>query len=95
MWADRARAELHFALAFSPTSIRRRMASDLETSCFSAQASSAFMARISNRAGIVPPYFVPGGRPMDFLCTDLSCLAMTFRIQEKQAEEKQQLPPRL
>ncbi len=64
------------------------MASERVTPCFPAQVSSAFMVSISNRAGIVPPYLMPGGRPIDFLCTDFSCLARTFRIQEKQAEGK-------
>jgi hypothetical protein len=64
------------------------MASDRVTSCFSAQASSASIAGISNLAGMVPPYLMPGGHPIDFLCTDFSCLAMTFRIREKQAGGK-------
>jgi len=45
----------HLDFAFNPSSTSRRMASNRETSCFCAQASSAFMVGISNRAGIVPP----------------------------------------
>ena len=44
-------------------------------------------------AGIVSLNFVPGGRPILFLCTVLSCCAMTICVHERQAEGKRQLPP--
>src|ERR1700733_15733330 len=83
------------AFTVRPSSTRRRMASDLDTLCFLAHSLRASIVGISKRAGMVPPYLMPGGRPIDFLYTDFSCLAMTFRIHEKQAEGKLLLPPRL
>ena len=71
------------------------MASERETPCFLAHASSDFIDSISNRAGMVPAYFTPVGLPLDFLNTVLSCFGMIIRIHEKQAEGKRELPPRL
>jgi hypothetical protein len=86
----------HFGVfAFSPSSTRRRMASERETSFAAAHASSAATVWGSNRAGIVSLNFVPDGRPLDFLCTVFDCLAMNKRVHEKQAEGKRPLPPRL
>jgi hypothetical protein len=64
------------------------MASERETSCAAAQASSPSTVCGSSRAGIVSLNFEPGGRPIRFLCTVLSCLAMTFCVHERQAEGK-------
>ena len=64
------------------------MASDLDTLCLTAHASSISIVEIAKRAGMAPPYLIPDGLPMDFLYTVFSCLAMTFRIHEGQAEGK-------
>jgi hypothetical protein len=74
-----------FPFAFIPSSTRRRMASERETPCFLAHASSDFIDSISNRAGMVPAYFTPVGLPLDFLNTVLSCFGMIIRIHEKRA----------
>jgi hypothetical protein len=71
------------------------MASERLTSCEVAQASSLATVAGSNRAGIVSPYFMPVGRPLDFLCTVFVCFAIIIRVHEKQAEGKLNLPPRL
>lgn len=80
---------------FSPSSTRRRMASERETSCFFDHEFNVVIVSRSKRVGIVSPYLMPGGRPSLFLCTVLSCLVMTIRVHEKQAEGKGKLPPRL
>jgi hypothetical protein len=86
----------HFGVfTFSPSSTRRRMASERETSFAAAHASSAATVCGSSLAGIVSLNFVPGGRPILFLCTVLSCFAMSICVHERQAEGKRQLPPRL
>src|ERR1035437_7678933 len=74
--------------AFSPISTSRRIASERETSLTSAQASRAATVAGSRRAGIVSLYFVPAGRPLDFLCTVFDCLAMIICVHEKSAGGK-------
>ena len=69
------------------------MASERDTSLASAHASRLASVAGSSRAGIVSLYFVPAGRPRDFLCTVFVCLAMIIRVHEKQAEVKGQLHP--
>jgi hypothetical protein len=56
------------------------MASERLTSCEVAQASSLATVAGSNRAGIVSPYFMPVGRPLDFLCTVFVCFAIIIRV---------------
>jgi hypothetical protein len=64
------------------------MASERVTPWVFAHASNSFIASISKRAGMVPAYLAPGGRPIFFLCTILSCLVMSICVQERQAEGK-------
>jgi hypothetical protein len=64
------------------------MASERETSCATAHASSAATVIGSNRAGMVSPNFTPAGRPLDFLCTVFDCVAMIIRVHEKRAGGK-------
>jgi hypothetical protein len=79
---------VHFPFAFSPSSTRRRMASERETSWEAAQASRLATVAGSSRAGIVSLYFVPGGRPNLFLCTVFCCFAISICVHERQAEGK-------
>jgi hypothetical protein len=71
------------------------MASERDMSLAAAHASRLASVAGSSRAGIVSLYFLPAGRPRDFLCTVFDCFAMIICVHEKQAEGKRQLPPRL
>ena len=71
------------AFTFNPITTSRRIASDRETSCAVAHASSAAIVAGSKRAGIAPLNFTPAGRPLDFLYTVFDCLVIIIRIHEK------------
>ena len=80
---------VHFP-TFSPSSTRRRMASERDISCEAAHASRFATAAGSSRTGMVSLYFIPAGRPLDFLCTVFDCFAIIICVREKQAEGKMQ-----
>jgi hypothetical protein len=84
----RTAESVHLPFAFSPISTNRRMASERETSCATAQASRAATVPSSKRAGIVSPNLTPAGRPLDFLCTVFDCLVMIIRVHEKRSFRK-------
>jgi hypothetical protein len=64
------------------------MASEREMRFAAAHAPKAAMVAGSKRAGIVSLYFVPEGRPRDFLCTVFVGLDIIIRVHENQAERK-------
>jgi hypothetical protein len=78
----------HFPFTFSPSSTRRRMASEREMRFAAAHTPKAATVAGSKRAGIVSLYFVPEGRPREFLCTVFVCLDIIIRVHENQAERK-------
>ena len=78
----------HLALAFRPTSIKRRIASERVTSSRAASSSTAARVFGGNRQGILPAYRLPFGRPRNFLCTFFSFLGTDFRVCKNGAVSK-------